>query len=261
MSEPIDPNEPYQPTPAWQPVELPPSGYPAQPPYGYEQPPSGYPAQPPSGYPAQPPYGYGAGYGYPPQPQQPWPPASEPARRTPVTLIVLVCAAVLVAAGVAGYFALSRSSSSGRPAIPASFDGYARLNNSQSHQAESMMRGIASGSAEGSLLNEAAIGVYSKNTGDQPGLFVLMFSTSAMPSRAEATNFTDGVLAMVTTVSSYPAGPHGGASRCGSTQFGTVPETVCAWSDDKTTGMMVSVASLQPQALAGVENDFRDLVD
>jgi hypothetical protein len=249
MTDPIDPNAA--------------SGYPA-PPY---MPP---PRTEPPGYapPYMPPSPEGSG-AWPADPAaqsqwQPWMPAPPPApaRGRLTQIIVVVAVVVVLAAGVGIYLVFGRGSSHRSIAIPATFDGYAKLDNSQSHQIESMMRGMISGSGAGGFFTAAAIGVYAKDSGDEPRLLVFAVPTGALPSEARQGDVTQQLLTIVPDTSEFPAGPHGGEARCGTTSFGTVAETACAWSDTSTTGMMVSVGvGLAPSTLAQVQNDFRDQVD
>ena len=273
MSEPTDPHaqDPQVP-PAWQPPHDP-SGWPAagQPPPPYVPPPPyarpaaalrppppyapgpSYGAQPPPGYPPQP--GYPAWPGY-----QAWPPAPAPSQRRGITLIVLLCVAAIVGAGVLTYYAVRKSSPS-RVTLPESVDGYSLLHTAQTQQLESMMRGMLSAGGGAGSFHSAAVGAYGKNLGDLPQLIVLVLPTDALPAGGHAADFTNGVMVSVVDPTSFPAGAHGGNVRCGTSQFGVRRGAVCAWSDSKTTGLIASSTSVSPAALARIENDFRDRID
>jgi hypothetical protein len=269
MTDPIDPHaqDPQLP-PVWQPPHD--SGWPAagQPPSPHA-PPAPY-VPPPYGAPplyAPPPFGAQVPPGYPPQTGHPawpgyqaWPSAPAPSRRRGIILIVLLCVAAIVGAGVLTYFAL-RKSSPARVALPESVDGYGLLHTAQTQQLESMMRGMLSASGSAGSFHSAAVGAYGKDLGDLPQLIVLALPTDALPTGGQADDFTNGVMVSVVDPMSFPAGAHGGNVRCGTSQFGVQRGAVCAWSDSKTTGLIASSTSVSPTALARIENDFRDRID
>ena len=276
MTEPVDPNQPrsYEP-PSYQP-----------PPY---QPPPSYhpqPAQQPGSYPPPYPPPYGAGpqqqYGGGPQQQYPggwggpdgnWAPLSPPpARRNRTPLIVALVVVLLVAAGVGAYFVFRSDGGSGKSGstkatnAPGSFAGYTRLDNAAATQVKNSVRQMGQnlgGGAAGQLFAAATIAVYAHDSGDQPVLITLTVPTSAAGGGKSADDITGEMLSGATASNtSFPAGSHGGSVRCGLAQFGAVSETMCSWSDDAKSGLLVSVReSLQPRDLATVTNSFRNAVE
>ena len=272
MTEPLDPNEPrrFEPPPYEPPpVTAPPSAYPqaGYPPTGY--PPPTYPGGPapyPGGGPAPYPGAQPVGWAGPDGTWTPQPPPPDNRRRT--VLIVVAVAVVLVAAGVGAFFLLRTDDNgggakAGKP--PGSFAGYTLLDNSAATRVKNSMIdfGHNMGGAAGRIFDAAAIGVYSHDTGDQPVLITLTVPTSAAGSDQTPDKITTGLLSGATTNNdSFPAGRHGGSVRCGLAQFGAVTETMCAWSDDSRSGLLVSVGeSLQPTDLAGLTQRFRDAVE
>jgi hypothetical protein len=175
-------------------------------------------------------------------------------------VIVLLCLAANVGAGVLTYYAF-RTGSPARITLPETFDGYSRLHSTQTQQLESTMRGMLSGSTSSDAFRSASVGAYTKDLGDQPQLIVLAFPTAALPGTTVADEFTNGAMASVADPTSYPAGAHGGEVRCGTAQVGALGGVMCAWSDAKTTGLIASGTFVSPPTLAHIENDFRDLVD
>jgi hypothetical protein len=187
-------------------------------------------------------------------------------RRRNVLIAVLVTV-VAIASTIGGYLVFTVGDPAAqRLAIPDSFDGYLRLTNGNADRLENSMRAMIGGVASGmkGTLDSSAIGVYSRNSGDTPRLVVLAMPGSAMAQASgSGTPMTDQVLALVgPSARTFPPGPHGGESTCGTLTFGTVEETMCAWSDSATAGVMVSVITpMTPARLAAIENDFRDKVD
>ena len=182
-------------------------------------------------------------------------------------MITLAAVAVvtLAALGVAAVFSDDGSSPS-RLSVPSSFDGYSHVTGSVARRVESAMRSMAGAdSATARMFDAATIGSYAKDSGDQPRLIVLVLRTSEVPAEVghSPEEITQGLLTVAgNNVADYPAGAHGGSSACADTQFGAVAETMCAWSDSATTGLMVSVATpMTPGGLSAIEQDFRDLVD
>jgi hypothetical protein len=268
MTDPIDPgSQPGYPPPA-------PSGYSPPAPSGYSP---GYsPGYPP---PVHPPAGFGppspaAGFGPPPPSWPPgagypgqWPPAPEPpTSHTTRTVLISVAAAVVVAAAATGtYLAVSGDSSPRRVAVPASFDGYSQLGNATARRVESSIRALGSaagGTPAKQIFDAASIGVYSHNTGDVPALIVLAMPNGSVPSGSHTDVARDLLAAAVPENVAVDPGTHGGSARCGQPTSATVAETMCAWSDPKTTGLVVSVnPALDLSRLAAVQNAFRDRVD
>jgi len=279
MTEPLDPNEPrrYEP-PAYEPpayapppVTTPPPSYP---PAGYQsggyQPggyqPGGYPPAPYPGGPAPYPGAQPVGWAGPDGTWTPQPPTPDKRRRT--VLIVVAVAIVLVAAGVGAFFLL-RSDDNGSSAKgakpPAAFAGYTLLDNAAATRVKKTMIDVGHnmGGAAGRIFDQAAIGVYSHDTGDQPVMITVTVPSSVAGSGETPDTITRALLSGASSSNEpFPAGGHGGSVRCGEAQFGAVSETMCAWSDNSRSGMLLSVGeSLQPADLARVTQQFRDVVE
>jgi hypothetical protein len=279
MTEPVDPN------PAWQPQQ-PPAGYQPPPPFappgraGYQPPftppgPAGSPPSPASGATSPAP---GAPWPAPdatwpapyPNPwvaeQAPgvWPPTPPPSHRRRNVLIIALVVVLVAAAG--GYFALHNSdSSTDRLAIPAAFDGYTRLTNSNAGQVESSMRSmVRSVSGANKAFDAATIGIYGHDAGDTPQLITLALPAAAWPGASgnAAEQLTQGLREFGAGTQNYPPGRHGGTSICGGLNIGTVREVLCAWADRSTAGVVVSVLTpMTPARLSRIEREFRDQVD
>lgn len=269
MTEPLDPNEPrrfepppYEP-PAYQPppVTAPP---PAYQPGGYQ--PGGYPPAPYPGGPSPYPGAQPVGWAGPDGTWTPQPPAPDNRPRT--ALIVMVVVVVLVLAGVGAFFLLrSDDDGSGPKAAkpPGSFAGYTLLDNSAATRVKKSMIDVGHnmGGTTGRIFDQAAIGVYSHDTGDQPVMITVTVPSSVAGSGETPDTITSSLLSgAASSNESFPAGRHGGSVRCGKAQFGAVSETMCAWSDETRSGMLLSVGeSLQPADLATVTEKFRDAVE
>jgi hypothetical protein len=235
MTEPIDPN----------------GASPTGPAYGYRPPP---PFTPPAEAADQP---------WPMAPQTDWaPPPPPPSHRGRNLLIVALVVLVLAACGVGAYLTF-RGSATDRLAIPSSFDGYRRLTNGNASRVESAMRSFA-GSSGSKIFASATVGSYARDSGDTPRLIVLVLPTRRIAAASNSSqDVVQGLLTVVgPSAAGYPPGPHGGSSECGRTTFGVVEETLCAWSDPATTGVMVSVlAPMTPRRLSRIELDLRDSID
>jgi hypothetical protein len=110
--------------------------------------------------------------------------------------------------------------------------------------------------------------VYADNTGDLPTLIALTLPTSEMPKiiGADPDTVVSNLLSQAATPGTTvqtSSGRHGGSMQCAYSTSGAVHETLCAWSDGVTTGLLVSVEQpvMTPEALGTVGNDFRDYVD
>jgi hypothetical protein len=297
MSEPVDPhgtgNPPPYPPPAQPQPGYPPYQPPADQPAGGYQPSPGYPppGYPPSGYPPphQPPNQPAPGFqaypgapvegAYPPPPGAwpgagaGWSPAPPPSHRRRNVLIAVAVAVVLVAAGIGIFVAVDSGDDNGgggkddaHPHLPASFAGYSQLHNATADQVEHSMRSVGQnlgGGAAKRIFDAATIGVYAHDSGDVPVLVTLAVPTSAAGSGNSPDEITTQILSGATQGNQeFPPGSHGGSTRCGLAQFGAVSETMCAWSDERESGVLVSVQeSLSPGDLAALTQKFRDAVE
>jgi hypothetical protein len=261
---PYPPQQPYAPAPP-QPYGQPPYGQPpyGQPPYlqpagqeGYDSPPPGYP---PPGY-AQP------GYPQPGYPQ----PGEAPGTTTPVgrRRWPFLAAAVVIAAAVAVLVVWfvnrdNGSSSKGGLALPESFDGYVQLHNSEAQQQLKTWRSVAGSSpAASTLFAHAAIGAYSSSSGDTTGLLAFVVPAASIGSAANATDFLNGIQALMPAAQTFPGGSHAGTLRCGTVPIATLTMTMCAWQDPQTAGMIMNIRpALAPSGAADVANALRDSVE
>jgi hypothetical protein len=283
VSDPVDPPQPWH-APAPTPPQRPPDPYPAQ--YGqpqYGQPQHGQPQYGPPQYGppqygppqhgppqyGQPQYGppFASHYGYAPPGWEPWLAEPPPRSRTPL-IVALVVAALLVAGAVAvvvGLTTTGTASPGRRIAAPDQVGAYHRLSDTASQTIENAMRDFAAGagSAATTFFNRATIAAYALDGGDTPSVIAVMIPTGQLPDGLAARSAVDQLLsAAVPNSSAFPPGAHGGALSCGATQFGVVDETVCAWSDSATTGLVASVNPAQPPgAVAQTVQRLRDLID
>jgi hypothetical protein len=213
----------------------------------------------------------GQPYGPQPAAQQTPPLPTFPARQAPHrrrnVLITVLAALVAIASTIGGYLVFTVGDpAANRLAIPDSFDGYTRLTTGNAGRLEASMRSMIGGLASSlnGAVNSSAIGVYARNSGDTPRLIALVLPSAAVSgSSSSAGSLVDQLRALTgPSGRTFPPGPHGGESACGTLTFGTVDETMCAWSDSVTAGVMVSVlVPMTPRRLSGIENDFRAQVD
>ena len=239
MSEPVDPNA------VWQ-----------QPPYG-GPPPTWQPPVPTAAPPPwQPPGGY---LPYPP------PPPPSPRRHTRLIIAIAVAGVLVVAAVVATVLVLRGGDT--KLAAPQSVAGYDRTTGTAAERVQSAIRGFASGvgGTTADVMNAATIAVYS-DQGDVPDLVLVGLTRSQADASGapsdDGTVVNELLAGAVPGASAFDAGSHGGVLRCGSATFGAASETMCAWSDSHTVGMLVSISPARPpQELAQVTNQFRDKLD
>lgn len=252
MSEPVDPNPPWQPEysgpPRWQPP------VPMAPP-GPQLPPGPQPWQQPAGW--QQPGDY-----------LPYPPAPAPARSHTGLILAVVAAVVVIVGGVvAAVLVLRGSDGPAKVAAPRSVGSYAIATGAGADRVSGAIRGFASGvgGSAAKLMNSATIAVYS-DSGDVPDLIFVGLTRS----QASDAGAPDGDQPMVAGLlagaapnnQAFDPGSHGGVLRCGSATFGAASESLCAWSDSHTVGMLVSVNPAKATAvLARTANQFRDAVD
>jgi hypothetical protein len=177
-----------------------------------------------------------------------------------IVLLLAVCGAAV--------FLVSRTGSGEAPrvALPETFQGYQRLHNGTDDSLRRRMAGQASVAGIGDAIFEhASIGAYARNTGDQPALIVF-----ALPHRSLAALSSgghDATARMLLTgaaidAQSYPAGPRGGALRCGSSTNANVPLSACSWSDDDNGGLLiVGYPHLTVNRTAALTNLLRAAID
>jgi hypothetical protein len=223
----------------------------------------------PPHYPAPPQYGQGPAYGAPPPQgqygEQWWPPPPPPQRGGRTVAIVAVAVLVVIAAAAGAYFLLNDDSHG--PGVPSSFVGYHRITDSRADQVENTVRSIvaAQGGAAEDVIDKSSIGVYAAAGASDPSLVYVGAETSEVPGDSPEDRVEFMTRGGLTAADSrdYPAGANGGVLVCGlSGAGGPVDETMCGWSDDQTSGLIVSVnPALPPDQVARITNDLRAEVD
>jgi hypothetical protein len=163
---------------------------------------------------------------------------------------------------------VSGGASPNRLAVPPSFAGYHRLTNDSADRIERLVRSI--GSSQGgevtAVFDHAAIGVYGLGSSELPSFVYLALRTSAVPNRpadpgTRVAFMLEGALTPG-QATPFPPGANGGVLECGSPQFGAVSETMCGWSDSRTTGLTLAVNPAQrPADLAQLTNELRAILD
>ena len=183
------------------------------------------------------------------------------AQRRRLVRRVVVLLVVLGALGAGAYF-LFFNGAPGRPTVPEGFDGYTLLHN----DAAARLTANAQTTARGM---NVAIAAYGRDTGDRPVLVAFVFRRAdvdaglgaGQPGSASA---SDNVIAddLMQQVSSdalpLPPGAQGGYVECGHARIGAFAGAVCAWSDPRWAGLVLSVQpTTTPEQLATVANDLR----
>jgi hypothetical protein len=173
---------------------------------------------------------------------------------------------VLVVVGVTTAIALKPSHHVDRLTAPASFANYRRLDGAASTQVAQSLRAAGAAVPQAkAFYDAAAIAAYATNVSDQPALILIVVKASAVTGlgMTDPQSTVDDLLVASTSDNHrYPPGPHGGAMNCGTAQFGAASETVCAWSDAQTVGLLVSARPALPEAQAAqVTLAARDAVD
>jgi hypothetical protein len=155
---------------------------------------------------------------------------------------------------------------------PAAFSGYKPATGTAAKHALTNMRGalMDTTSTFAGGLGNARTGVYTKTAGSSAR--VLFFAESTADSQALATELSSKpataeadtmLLALkVPTTHTMPAGPLGGALRCGQgkTKAG-ISVTACAWSDSSTSALVVEPSSITGQAAGKVALALRNAAE
>jgi len=152
-------------------------------------------------------------------------------------------------------------------ALPAAFSAYAIRHDSAAQQLEAGIRTSIKERRKGEqLLKSAAIGAYGRTGGNAADVVVVVWPSSV--GAADADELTRAMLSLTdTNTGSEQVGPHGGSSRCVSTTISGQGVPVCAWRDDHTFGLVVSIGTVlgtshrTPHQLNAVTLAFRDAVD
>jgi hypothetical protein len=186
------------------------------------------------------------------QPQWPGAPPVQ-ARARPSRSTILICCLVLAAVGVGVYYLVHKPYRPEPLPIPIAFDAYTRIASPDTDRLESMVRSTPGGAS-------ATVGFYSRNSGDIPRLIVFVFPAEVFPDGVDQAADTIGseIGAGTAQLTTYPAGPRGGSSRCGPVDLASVPAQMCAWADATSAGVLVSIVTpMTPQQLSRIEQDFR----
>ncbi len=173
--------------------------------------------------------------------------------RTLVTMIVAL--AILAGGGYAGYRYLHHSSSAaaldtGVPrvvSVPSVVGTYKRVSNAafESSVLTSMSSDATTTPAEKALIKTGVVGFYPTSPDDKSFAVFTAFNFAGAPSalaeakQLGAKNFLDTViLAGSARIWDGDAGPLGGVMRCGVSAAAGAPETLCAWIDGSTVGLL-----------------------
>ncbi|TQL99567.1 hypothetical protein FB559_5259 [Actinoallomurus bryophytorum] len=274
-----------------------PYGGPAQSPGPYGGPaPDPYGGQPGYGNPQPGPYGGPNGPVGPggPDTQAMWGygPGAVPPKKSNKGLVtgIVIAGAVVVLGGAAVAVGVASSgddkpvaATSGAPTspvdagvphsivVPKSVGDYRLLNGSVADRLASTMRKSMGDSAEGyaEVYAKAKIAIYTKN-GDtaRPLIFVGLVGSDSPQFAAElkanspSKEVDSTFLGMgIDNAEDYPAGPLGGALRCGAGSVGAGEATACAWADSSTVGMLIETGGSGAPALAKTTLDLRNAAE
>lgn len=138
--------------------------------------------------------------------------------------------------------------------VPTAFDGYKPATSTTAKHALTTMQTALTNSTSkyaGAFAN-AQTGVYDKGT--VASSRIMFAGVAAADSPKLTTDLTAGsagtvendmlTIFKVTKPRSYPAGPLGGALRCGSGKSSGTSVTVCGWTDMATSALVVEPSSL-----------------
>jgi len=176
--------------------------------------------------------------------------------------------ALVAAATVAAFLIFGGDDPPPKPiALPDSFTGYAVQHDATAQQLSASIRtSIEQRKNAAQLLKSAAIGTYGRTGASGPDVVVVVWPSSV--GGANADELTRSMLNLTDPNAGYEQiGPHGGSSRCVSTAVSGRAVPVCAWRDDHTFGLVVSIGTLlgsshrTPHELNAVVLAFRDAVD
>jgi hypothetical protein len=184
-------------------------------------------------------------------------------RRARITVIscIFAAAAIILTVLVVG------GSPSKKPAgpivVPASIGDFQQITDATADRVKEAMQSQAQsfGLAQ-AFLSHTSLGVYGSGGSDQPNLILVVGRTDSVPG-LQSTNASDAVDALlagaVDQPTTYPSGSHGGSLKCGPAALAASLETACAWYDDSTIGLLLSISPAQaPSALAVMANVVRD---
>jgi len=152
-------------------------------------------------------------------------------------------------------------------ALPSSFSSYALRHDSTAQQLEAGIRTSIKDRKKGAqLLKSVAIGAYARSGASVTDVVVVVWPSSV--GAANADDLTRSMLGLSDPNAGYEQiGVHGGSSRCVNTTISGQDVPVCAWRDDHTFGLLVSIGTAlgtshrTPHQLNAVALAFRDVVD
>ena len=115
----------------------------------------------------------------------------------------------------------------------------------------------------GSFVHAATVASYGENTGDVPTLITLFAPRSSGPSGGSDSDAVTQMFAGIDSpVTSYPPSSHGGALSCSTVTVVSAHETLCAWVDGQTIGLVIAVnTSHTTDDVAATSNLLRDLIE
>jgi hypothetical protein len=155
--------------------------------------------------------------------------------------------------------------------VPQSVGDYRRLNGSVADRLASTMRKSMGDSADGyaEVYAKAKIAIYTKNGNTQRPLIFVGLVGSDSPQLAEelkaqtpSEEVDSTFLGMgISDADDYPAGPLGGALRCGTGPVGGGTAAACAWADSSTVGMLIETGESGVPALAKTTLDLRNAAE
>jgi hypothetical protein len=227
----------------------------------------------PSAYPPPPQYAYQPSYGYPVAPMLPPPPPPPPAQlagsKQRRTRIIAISASVVVAVTVLAV-AITVGTKARKPAgpivVPAAIGAFQQITDATADRVKAAMQ-----SASGSLsigqafLDHTSLGVYRTPGALEPSVILIVGHTDSVPGIQSDNPDQSARLLLEGAIDSptrYNAGKHGGSVECGIAQLSAAAETLCAWYDGSTVGLLLSFLPAQaPATLAQLANAVRDQVD
>jgi hypothetical protein len=155
--------------------------------------------------------------------------------------------------------------------VPKSVGDYRQMNGSVADRLASTMRKSMGQSADGyaEVYAKAKIAIYTKNGNTQrPLVFVGLVGDDSpqlaaeLKSNSPSKEVDSTFLGMgINNAKDYPAGPLGGALRCGSGSVGAGNATACAWADSSTVGMLIETGGSGVPALAKTTLDLRNAAE
>ena len=153
--------------------------------------------------------------------------------------------------------------------VPQTVGQYRRLQNSTSERLESTLRTLlktmSTTTGSDDIVTNSAIGVYGNGSSDVPAMYFFAFPTDSLASTEDAKGRVDLLLqgaAGDNKITSYPTGSSDAALECAPATYGAQSISLCAWSDDTSSGASYKLNPAgTPAALATTTNQLRKQVD